>query len=412
MTRRPLVLLPTLALLAACAGAPITPTDPAETGQDVGSAPGTSGAAVSTPTSGAGSQPGPTTLATDERGWPFAVSQVATFDEPWAMTFLPDGTALVTERGGTLYLVDPATGEKTVVEGTPQVVARGQGGLGDIVAAPTFGYDRAVYLSWVESGDQGTTGAVVGRANLSEPDAPRLERLAPIWRQAPKVEGDGHFSHRLAVSPDEQHLFASSGDRQKLDPAQDLGGNLGKILRLDLTGTPAADNPFAERGGVAAQTWTYGHRNVLGLAFDDEGNLWASEMGPRGGDELNLVQRGGNYGWPRASNGSHYDGRDIPDHTSGDGFVAPKASWTPSISPGSLMIYSGELFAPWTGDAFLGALSGQALVRVDLDGTTAQVADRFDMGERIREVEQGPDGAIWLLQDGPGGGMLRLTPHE
>jgi glucose/arabinose dehydrogenase len=193
-----------------------------------------------------------------------------------------------------------------------------------------------------------------------------------------------------------------------------MQSNMGKIVRLNDDGTPAAGNPFAGKGGAAAEIWSLGHRNPLGLAFDGNGRLWNSEMGPANGDELNLVQRGANYGYPKVSNGDHYDGRDIPDHAPGDGFEAPKAYWVPSISPGSLMIYSGDLFPGWKGDAFLGALGGMALVRVDLDGEKASMADEWPMGARIREVEQGPDGAIWLLEDereGGGGRLLKLTPR-
>ncbi len=343
-------------------------------------------------------------------GRPFTSREVTTFDEPWAMTFLPDGKALVTQRGGALFLVDPETGEKTTVEGTPEVKHEGQGGFGDVVLAPTYDTDRVVYLSWVEAGPDDTAGAVVGRATLSAGDQPRLEGLTAIWRQDPKTTGTGHFSQRLAFSPDRRHLFVTSGDRQKMDPAQDLTVALGKVIRLNLDGTPADANPFADRGGISAQIWTYGHRNPLGIAFDQDGNLWSSEMGPQGGDEVNLIERGKNYGWPRASNGSHYGGGEIPDHTDGDGYAAPQVWWTPSVSPSGLMIYSGDTFPQWKGDAFIGALSGQALLRVDLDGTTAAKGDQWDMGARIREVEQGPDGAIWLLEDAPTGRLLKLSP--
>lgn len=339
----------------------------------------------------------------------FRRTVVARFDEPWALAFLPGTPYLaVTQRGGALKLRNQSTGRVITVSGTPRVVHAGQGGLGDLI--PAAGYNgssrRDVYLSWAEAGSGGS-GAVVGRATLViSGNSARLSGLRVIWRQAPKTSGSGHFSHRLAISPDRKHLFVTSGDRQKMTPAQDLSVTLGKVVRLTLDGKPAPGNPFAGRPGAANQIWSYGHRNPLGLAFDGAGRLWSSEMGPRGGDELNVIQRGGNYGWPRASNGTHYDGRDIPDHRSGDGFVAPRTSWNPSISPGSLMIYSGRMFPSWRGDAFIGALSGEALIRVDLNGTTARKAQRWNLGQRIREVEQAPDGSIWLAQDD--GALVRL----
>jgi len=350
----------------------------------------------------------PTFITTESTAISFETSPVAELEDPWAMTFLPDGKALVTEKGGNLQLVDPADGAKTKVGGTPTVVDSGQGGLGDVIPGPTFARDRGIYLSWIEEGEGGT-GAVIGRAVLGQGPKPKLEELKIIWRQD-KTKGDGHFSHRMTISPDQKYLFVTSGERQKESPAQDLDTNLGKVLRLNLDGTPAANNPFADRGGVSAEIWSYGQRNPLGIAFDPDGNLWSSEMGPKGGDELNLIEAGKNYGWPKASNGSNYSGSDIPDHTSDDGFEAPKVWWNPSISPGSLMIYSGDAFGPWKGDAFVGALSGEALIRVDINGTEAIRADQWEMGERIREVEQGPDGSIWLLEDGPSGRLLKLTP--
>jgi glucose/arabinose dehydrogenase len=352
---------------------------------------------------------GPTT-AEGDREWPFEVETVDTFDEPWAMAFLPGGDLLVTERSGTLHLRDAATGERVEVAGTPEVVDAGQGGLGDVLPGPTYADDGLVYLSWAEAGDGGV-GAAVGRARLvTGTDRPVLEDLEVIWRQTPKVEGEGHFSHRLAFSPDGGHLFVSSGDRQLKDPAQDTGNTLGTIVRLTLDGEPAPGNPLADEGGVSAEIWTWGHRNPLGLEHAPDGTLWSSEMGPEGGDELNLIEAGSNYGWPEASDGSDYGGGEIPDHAEGDGYAAPARSWTPSISPGSLMVYDGELFEDWRGDAFLGALSGEALVRVDLDGEEAVDSEVFDMGERVRAVEEGPDGAIWLLEDAGAGRLLRLTP--
>lgn len=389
--------------LSGCAG-----TGPGTAGDPT---PGTPPATVAgDPTPTLSDEAGPAAMPLGPDGRPFVVEEVTAFGAPWAMAFLP-GTeqALVTERTGRLHLLDTASGQDTEVTGVPRPVVAGQGGLGDVMPSPTYAEDGLVYLSWVEAGEGGA-GAVVGRARLVLDDSPRLEGLETIWRQVPKTSGSGHFSHRLAFSPDGRYLFVSSGDRQKFDPAQDLTNTLGSIVRLDLDGRAAAGNPFADRGGVTAEIWSYGHRNVLGLAFAPDGRLWNAEMGPRGGDEVNLVEPGNNYGWPEASNGSHYDGRDIPDHAAGDGFTAPQVWWTPSISPGSLMVYSGDLFPGWQGDALLGALSGQALVRVDIDGATAAKADQWDMGQRIREVEQGPDGALWLLEDAGAGRVLKLTP--
>ena len=343
---------------------------------------------------------------------PFQVQEIGQFDEPWAMTFLPNGDLLVTEKRGRLKL-RRADGRVLDVAGVPEVSYGGQGGLGDVVLHPGFAQNRLVYLSWIEAGDNGTRGAVVGRAHFNFGESgPSLSDLQLIWRQQPKMDGGGHFSHRIAFGPDGK-LYISSGERQHFDPAQDMSGNLGKVVRLNDDGSVPADNPFAARGGVTAQIWTLGHRNLLGLAFDAGGRLWEVEMGPMGGDEVNLIQRGRNYGWPRASNGSNYDGSDIPDHRAGDGFEPPKVWWNPSISPASIMIYSGAMFPQWRGDAFVGALSGEALIRVHLDGENASKADQWPMNARIREVEQAPDGAIWLLQDGPSGGrLLRLTPRQ
>lgn len=344
-------------------------------------------------------------------GRPFVVTERARFAEPWALAFLPGTDWLaVTERSGTLHLRNQTTGDLLGVRGVPTVVDAGQGGLGDVLPGPTFASDQTLYLSWVEAGEGGT-GAAVGRARLVvDAGAARLEGLEVIWRQTPKVSGTGHFSHRLAFSPDGRYLFVTSGDRQKFDPAQDLSTTLGKIVRLTPDGRPAPGNPFADRGSPTDEIWSLGHRNPLGLAFDAAGTLWSSEMGPEGGDEVNLIVAGRNYGWPRASNGSHYGGADIPDHAPGDGFESPRVWWTPSMSPGSLLAYSGAAFPAWKGDLFLGALSGQALIRLDVDGARVTKADQWFMGQRIREVEQGPDGTLWLLEDAPGGRLLHLTP--
>ncbi len=346
-------------------------------------------------------------------GAPFEVAAVADFEMPWAMAFLPDGRLLVTEKQGALKIVDVATGGTGDVSGMPAVDHGGQGGLGDVVLHPGFADNGLVYLSYAEAGDGDTRGGVVARARLDlQGDGGALSGLEVIWRQVPKVTGRGHYGHRIAFDG-EGMLWISSSDRQKFDPAQDMASNLGKIVRLHDDGRVPADNPFAEQGGVAAQVWSLGHRNILGMAFDAQGRLWNHEMGPKGGDEFNLVKRGANYGYPVVSDGDHYDGRDIPDHATRPEFEAPLVVWREVISPAGLAIYSGAAFPDWQGDAFIGGLSSQALVRVEIDGTSAREAARYDMGARIREVEQGPDGALWLLEDGADdsrGRLLKLTP--
>ncbi|MDY8108749.1 PQQ-dependent sugar dehydrogenase [Fulvimarina sp. 2208YS6-2-32] len=351
-------------------------------------------------------------------GTALTATPLADFEEPWAMTFLPDGSMLVTEKAGTLQHVSP-DGTKTAVEGMFDVAYGGQGGFGDVVVSPDFEQSNAIYLSYAESLDDGATfGAAVARAVLdTSGGTPKLTDVTKIWEQEPHVPGNGHYSHRIAFGPEgsdqEGFMFITSGDRQKQTPAQDMDKNLGKIVRLNLDGSVPADNPFQDQGDLAKQFWTVGNRNLLGIAFDGENRLWETEMGPRGGDELNLVTPGSNYGWPEASNGVNYSGVSIPDHDpSEDGFAAPKVSWVPSISPAGLIIYDGETFADWQGDAFLGALSGRALVHVDIEGESASEAERFSWDKRVREVEQGPDGAIWVLEDGNGGRLIKLTPAD
>lgn len=342
-------------------------------------------------------------------GVPFASTAVATFNEPWALAFLPDGSLLVTEKSGVLKHVTLPGGEAREISGVPEVAYAGQGGLGDVVPHPQFVQNGLVYFSYAEDGDGGR-GAAVARARL-DADAGALQDVEVIWRQVPKVSGNGHYAHRIAFGPDGM-LWISSGDRQKFDPAQDMTSNMGKLVRLNDDGSVPADNPFVDQGEVAAQVWALGLRNPLGIAFDGDGKLWEIEMGPAGGDEFNLIERGGNYGYPIVSNGDHYDGRPIPDHDTRPEFIKPLITWTPVISPSSLMVYSGTLFPEWTGNAFAGGLSGQTLVRIELDGDTAREAERFAMGARIRGVTQGPDGALWVIEDGADGRLIRLAPRE
>ena len=346
-------------------------------------------------------------------GKPFATEVFATFNEPWAMTFLPDGRLLVTQKTGELKLFDPTTKATGDVTGVPEVDHGGQGGFGDVILHPQFASNGIVYLSYAEAGGGDTRGAAVARAKLAlDGNGGALSDVSVIWRQVPKVTGRGHYGHRMAFSPDGRYLFVSSGERQKFDPAQDMRSNLGKIVRLNDDGSVPDDNPFAGKGKVASQVWSLGHRNPLGIAFDAQGRLWNHEMGPSGGDEVNLIVKGDNYGYPVVSNGDHYDGREIPDHDTRPEFHAPATSWNPVISPAGLVIYSGELFPDWQGDFLIGGLSSRALVRVEIDGENAREAARHDMGARIREVEQGPDGAVWLLEDTRDGGgrLLKLTP--
>lgn len=355
---------------------------------------------------------------------PFVAEPVAEFDEPWAMAFLPDGRMLVTEKKGNLLIVTRQGEKSSPVGGVPDVDYGGQGGLGDVALHPDFADNRLLYLSYAEGGAGDTRGAAVARGVLGKSgDDDVLSDVEVIWRQYPKLLGRGHYGHRLLFD-EEGYLWISSGDRQKFTPAQDMQSSIGKILRLRDDGSTPDDNPFvdylsqnplADDVGVYGQIWSLGHRNPLGMAFDPDGRLWEIEMGPAGGDELNLIRRAANYGYPVVSNGDHYDGREIPDHDTRPEFEAPAITWNPVISPGNLIVYGGGLFADWRGDALAAGLSSQAIVRIELDGERAREVERYAMGARIRSVEEGPDGALWVLEDersGSGGRLLRLTPKN
>ena len=339
---------------------------------------------------------------------------ITNFSQPWAMTFINNDQMLVTSRLGKLWLVSN-DGEKIEVSGVPDVLVGGQGGLGDVVLHPDFIKNQLVYLSFIESDGANTSqkGAVVARGILDTSKAPILSDIEIIWRQRPKTEGSGHFSHRIAFglrgSEHQGKIFISSGDRQAQLPAQDWMSALGKIIRLNDDGSLPTDNPFQDKGELAKSFWTLGHRNALGLAFDNEGRLWSHEMGPRHGDELNLIRPGKNYGWPIVSEGNHYDGRVIPNHKSQVGFEAPIAFWVPTIAPSGLFFYSGKQFYEWKGNAFVGGLKGRALIRIEVDGSNAFEIERFEWGSRVREVEQGPDGSIWVLEDTPSGRLIQFT---
>ncbi len=353
----------------------------------------------------------------------FLIEEVASFDQPWSMAFLPDGNFLVTEKPGKMFLMNQAGETLTEISGVPEVAYGGQGGLGDVAIHPDFNENKTVYVSFAEEGENDTRGAVVIKATLDlTEEGGALTNLEYIWRQVPKVTGRGHYAHRMAFSED-GYLFISSGDRQKFDPAQDMTSNMGKIIRLNDDGSIPTDNPFYNDGGVAAEVWSLGHRNPLGIDFDADGKLWNIEMGPRGGDELNLVLKGEDYGYPTVSNGIHYNGSNIPNHDTRPEFEEPKEWWgdgysIPVISPSSFVIYQGDLFYDWQGSGFISGLSSESLIRVQFDGDSAKEIERFDMGRRIRSVEEGPDGALWLLEDYPRrqdtskGRLLRLTPHS
>lgn len=362
-----------------------------------------------TPTPGPTTAPAPTPTTSPS---PRPIGQVhqttvATLALPWAMVFLPDGRALVTEKVGSLRIVTQEGVKSEPLGGVPAVVAAGQGGLLDVALHPDFANNKLVYLTFAEAGDGGA-GLAVARGTLIEDAAgARLGDTNVIWRQSPKVDGSGHFGGRMVFGPT-GHLYVTAGERQKGAPAQDLTTSLGKIVRLNADGTIPADNPFVGTPGALGEIWSFGHRNAYGLLFDPLGRLWESEMGPEGGDELNIITRGGNYGWPKASYGQEYGGGDIPDHAPGDGFVPPSLWWERTVAPTGMIFYTGEMFESWKGDIFLVGLVSQRIVRVKQPG--AAEIQRVELGFRARELEQAPDGALWVLEDANPGRMIRLTP--
>ena len=358
------------------------------------------------------------------------IERLATLEYPWGMALLPDGRLLVTEKPGRLRIWQ--NGQLSApVQGVPAVVNRSpgeQGGLLDVEADPNFATNHLVYISYVEADPQGARipetgelrfstfvdytdsivrGGAVARGRL---EGNELRDVQVIWRQVPKTGGRGHFGVRIVFGPDGK-LYLSSGERMRFDPAANLKTNLGKVVRINPDGSTPADNPFAGRDTARADIWTYGHRNILSLAFDPSGRLWALEMGPLGGDELNLIQRGKNYGWPFVSNGDNYAGPSIPDHATRSDVTAPVRSWTPVIAPSGATFYSGAMFPGWRGSLLAGGLATQSLIRLQLDGDQrVGVEERVFMGRRIRDVTQTPDGAILVIVDDKNGDLLRLTP--
>jgi glucose/arabinose dehydrogenase len=372
----------------------------------------------------------------------FNMAQVTTLSLPWKIAFLPDGRMLITEKVGGMQLVTQE-GVKTPVTGTPAVLWRGQGGMLGVYLSPHYAKDHNIYLTYSEPGEPGGSSLALARAQLKiGQDSAILEGLKVIWRDGERGDG-GQFGAEVAFSPDGKYLFLSSGDRQRMTPAQDPNQPLGKILRLTLDGKPAPGNPMAGKTGTPtvpvidppenteaaktapvvrtytfpgpnltpSETWASGIRTPYGLAFAPDGRLWELEHGPRGGDELNLIEAGKNYGWPLVSYGHNYDGVPIPSPDTRPDLAKPVIYWVPVIAPGNLVFYKGAMFAPWNGSALVSGLISKALIRITFDGKGgAQTAERWDVGHRIRDVEVAPDGAVWMIEDAKPGGLFRLTP--
>ena len=375
-------------------------------------------------------------------GLPFSMTTVASFNLPWRMAFLPDSRMLVTEKVGPVWLVSPQ-GEKLKVENTPPVYWRGQSGMHGVFLSPEYAINHSIYLTYSEPGDYGG-GLALARARLAvTATSAKLENFEVLWRQMPKGKG-GQEGAAVAFSPDGQYLFLAVGDRQRMTPAQDPDQPEGKILRLTLDGKPAPGNPFAGKTGATAislidpprdtelaktakiistytipgpnltpaETWASGVRTPYGLAFSPSGELWEVEHGPRGGDELNLIERGKNYGWPLVSYGKNYNGVAIPHPDTRPDLAKPVLYWVPVIAPGNLMFYRGtRTFPQWNGNGFISGLGSQTLNRIIFDGHGgAKTAERWDVGKRIRDVEQAPDGSLWMLEDANPGALIHVTP--
>lgn len=329
-------------------------------------------------------------------------------NHPWGVAFLPDGRLLVTERKGTLRILNTDGQLSPPLAGTPQVVARGQGGMLDVALDPQFASNRLVYLSYSEGAEDGVSTAL-GRGRLEND---RLADFKVIFRQLPKVAGPNHFGSRIVFAKG-GNLFLTLGERFKFEPAQDLGSHLGKVVRIKPDGSVPKDNPFVGEGSAKPEIWSYGHRNVESAAIHPgTGALFVAEMGPQGGDELNVVEKGKNYGWPLVSWGDHYGGRDIPDPPTRPDLAGSIKHWTPVISPSGMVFYTGDKFPQWRGSALIGGLTAQGIVRVKTDGRRAQGEERIALGVRIRDVEQGPDGFVYVLTDRSDGNVWRLRPRK
>ena len=373
---------------------------------------------------------------------PFTMTTVANFELPWRIAFLPDGRMLVTEKIGPVWLVS-AQGQKIApLTNTPPVYWQGQNGMLGVFISPKYATDQSIYLTYAEPGDYGG-GLALARAKLTTtPTAARLENFEVIWRQLPRGKG-GQEGAAVAFAPDGQSLFLSVGDRQRFTPAQDPDQPVGKILHLTLDGKPAPGNPNFGKTGAAtvslidppadteaaktakvvstytyatpnmtpAETWSMGHRTPYGLAFSPTGELWEVEHGPRGGDELNLIEKGKNYGWPLVGEAPNYNGVPVPGPDTRPDLAKPVIYWTPVIAPGNLMFYTGAMFPQWKGSALIGGMGSMTLNRITFDGKGgAKTAERWGVGKRIRDVEQAPDGSLWFLEDANPGALIHVTP--
>ena len=372
---------------------------------------------------------------------PFTMTTVATFKLPWRVAFLPDGRMLVTEKVGPVWLVTQK-GEKIQVEGTPDVYYQGQSGMHGVFLSPNYDKDHSIYLTYAAPGEYGG-GLALARAKLNvTATSAKLENYEVLWRQMPTGKG-GQEGAQVAFSPDGKFLFLSVGDRQRMTPAQDPDQPVGKILHLTLDGKPAPGNPNYGKTGAQtislidpprntetaktqkvvstytfpgpnqtpSETWASGVRTPYGLAFSPSGELWEVEHGPRGGDELNLIEKGKNYGWPLVSYGENYDGVPIDKPDTRPDLAKPVLYWVPVIAPGNLMFYRGnKVFPQWNGNGFVSGLATKALVRIVFDGHGgAKAVDRWDVGKRIRDVEEAPDGSLWMLEDANPGALIHVT---
>ena len=338
-------------------------------------------------------------------------------DHPWGIAFLPDGSALVTERPGQLRRLSPDGALSEPLAGVPEADARDQGGLLDVALDPAFAENRLVYLSFSEPGPERTNSTAVARGRLSD-DSTALEGVEVIFSQQPKLPSTKHFGSRL-VFDGEGHLFVTLGERseeQFRGQAQDLDSHLGKIVRINPDGSVPEDNPFVGQEGALPEIWSYGHRNIQAAAINPEtGALWEIEHGPRGGDELNIPESGKNYGWPEVSFGVNYSGTPVgTGQSDAPGFEDPIYQWTPVIAPSGMTFYTGEAFPEWQGDLFVGGLASTALVRLELDGNSVAHEERIldDAGRRIRDVVEGPEGTLYLLVDADNGELLRISPAD